>query len=423
MNGSANKLSTASPWAILYVFIYSPQPCKHSPPPKKTQLLFTVMAIIMSFPAPVKYTSDWRDRHLHHGAWHIKAGAWAAFTVLPFFFANPLVNAYSWLARIASPLFLGLQMLIIIDMANSWNEEWVRQGEEDVRYLYALLACSLGAYALSFTASGVAYNWFAPSNAAQDCSLNISLITIGLVVVVALTAVTLHPRIKESNPSASIFVASVTALYCSYLGFAALQSEPRDYACNSLGQKISAASGTTLAAGMLITLVSTVWAAFRAGSNTSTFATGAGEWSVGLEGRESLLGGVGGVGGGDEEMMTSAGLDGVSTTTDTVIPPQAVGSMHRTPGHSTASNNNGTAAISEFIPVAYSYLQFYLVFALASMYLAMLMTGWGTGSEQKDQIDVGWTSVWVKTVSQWVAGGLYCWTLVAPVLFPDRVFA
>jgi hypothetical protein len=38
-------------------------------------------------------------------------------------------------------------------------------------------------------------------------------------------------------------------------------------------------------------------------------------------------------------------------------------------------------------------------------------------------INVGWTSVWVKQVSQWVTVGLYCWTLVAPLLFPDREFS
>lgn len=40
-------------------------------------------------------------------------------------------------------------------------------------------------------------------------------------------------------------------------------------------------------------------------------------------------------------------------------------------------------AMSEFEPVTYSYAQFYLVFALASMYIAMLMTGWGSGAEAK----------------------------------------
>lgn len=81
------------------------------------------------------------------------------------------------------------------------------------------------------------------------------------------------------------------------------------------------------------------------------------------------------------------------------------------------------AALSEYVPVTYSYTQFYLVFALASMYIAMLMTGWGSGAEEASLIDVGWTSVWIKVVAQWVAAALYVWTLLAPALFPDREFA
>ena len=51
----------------------------------------------------------------------------------------------------------------------------------------------------------------------------------------------------------------------------ALQSEPRDYVCNALGARMSAASATTLTVGVLLTLVSVVYSAFRAGSNTQTF--------------------------------------------------------------------------------------------------------------------------------------------------------
>ena len=58
-------------------------------------------------------------------------------------------------------------------------------------------------------------------------------------------------------------------------------------------------------------------------------------------------------------------------------------------------------------PVGYNYSFFHLIFALASMYVAMLMTGWGTGPEGTDRIDVGWTSVWVKVASQWMTAALY----------------
>ena len=80
-------------------------------------------------------------------------------------------------------------------------------------------------------------------------------------------------------------------------------------------------------------------------------------------------------------------------------------------------------AMDEFELVTYSYSFFHLIFALASMYIAMLMTGWGTGAEERDLIDVGWTSVWVKVIAQWTTVAIYAWTMAAPLLFPDRDFS
>jgi hypothetical protein len=44
-------------------------------------------------------------------------------------------------------------------------------------------------------------------------------------------------------------------------------------------------------------------------------------------------------------------------------------------------------------------------------------------SQDKDRIDIGWASVWVKTGALWLTSLLYVWTLVAPSLFPDRDFS
>lgn len=35
---------------------------------------------------------------------------------------------------------------------------------------------------------------------------------------------------------------------------------------------------------------------------------------------------------------------------------------------------------------------------------------------------MGWFSVWVKFVTQWVTVAMYCWMLIAPSLYPDREF-
>lgn len=73
-------------------------------------------------------------------------------------------------------------------------------------------------------------------------------------------------------------------------------------------------------------------------------------------------------------------------------------------------------------PVTYSYSFFHLIFALASMYSAMLLSDWTSSSDSSDLVDVGWTSVWVRICTEWVTSGLYIWTLMAPLILPDREF-
>lgn len=74
-------------------------------------------------------------------------------------------------------------------------------------------------------------------------------------------------------------------------------------------------------------------------------------------------------------------------------------------------------------PVTYSYTFFHIIFSLASMYSAMLLTGWSTSvGESGRLVDVGWPSVWVRVITSWATAVLFIWSLVAPVLFPDREF-
>lgn len=74
-------------------------------------------------------------------------------------------------------------------------------------------------------------------------------------------------------------------------------------------------------------------------------------------------------------------------------------------------------------PVTYSYSFFHIIFSLASMYSAMLLTGWTTSVGGSGKlVDVGWASVWVRIVTGWATAALFIWSLIAPVLFPDRDF-
>eukprot|EP00195_Chlamydomonas_chlamydogama_P004895 CAMPEP_0202902598 /NCGR_PEP_ID=MMETSP1392-20130828/16943_1 /ASSEMBLY_ACC=CAM_ASM_000868 /TAXON_ID=225041 /ORGANISM="Chlamydomonas chlamydogama, Strain SAG 11-48b" /LENGTH=445 /DNA_ID=CAMNT_0049589387 /DNA_START=195 /DNA_END=1532 /DNA_ORIENTATION=+ len=361
-------------------------------------LFFITMSCIM---LGVKYRSDKRDKYLHHGNYLLKLGVWLLFTALPFLFPNNIVEGYAWMARIGSGFFLVIQMIILLDFVQAWNDSWVATAEEEgeggQRWLYALMGVTLLAYSAVLTLAGFLYHWFKPSGA-EGCAFNVVLVTLTLLLAVTLSLLSLHP---VSN-GASIFPAAMVSLYCTYLCFSALQSEPKDYECNGIAQRMTAASGSTLAVGMLVTLASVVYAAFRAGSNTRLFtlATSVDDHQNAPE-RAALLA---------EEAQTSAGLDGVP---DDQTATRVLGE----------ANTRKEGALDDFTPVTYNYSFFHLIFALASMYIAMLMTGWGSEVQEKDRIDVGWASVYVKTGALCCTAVLYCWTLIAPSLFPDRDFS
>ncbi|KDO25981.1 hypothetical protein SPRG_08634 [Saprolegnia parasitica CBS 223.65] len=81
--------------------------------------------------------------------------------------------------------------------------------------------------------------------------------------------------------------------------------------------------------------------------------------------------------------------------------------MHRTDETANASNADTPS------------WQFHLVMLFGGLYMAMVLTQWGSlhGQEQ------GAVNMWVQIVSQWMVLLLYVWTLVAPRLFPDRDFS
>jgi len=74
----------------------------------------------------------------------------------------------------------------------------------------------------------------------------------------------------------------------------------------------------------------------------------------------------------------------------------------------------------------YNYSWFHVIFAIGSMYVAMLLTDWNVVSQRvssgHNNVYIGRSEVamWMRVVSSWVCMLLYMWSLLAPALFPDR---
>ncbi|XP_043695426.1 probable serine incorporator [Telopea speciosissima] len=325
-------------------------------------LFFTTFAIIM---IGVKNQKDPRDQ-LHHGGWMLKIVSWCLSIILMFFLPNGIVSFYETISRFGSGLFLLVQVVLLLDFVHEWNDRWVRKNEQF--WYIALFVVSLACYVATFSFSGLLFHWFTPSG--HDCELNTFFIVMTLILAFVFAIVVLHPAV-----GGSILPASVISLYCTYLCYNGLNSEPRDYECNGLHRDSKASPTGTLAFGLLTTVLSVVYSAVRAGSSTTFLAESSSPDA-------------------DKPLLPLNKVDEPDEKKDEAARP-----------------------------VKYSYAFFHIIFSLASMYSAMLLTGWSTSVGGSGKlVDVGWPSVWVRIVTGWATAALYIWSLVAPLLFPEREF-
>ncbi|KAK1561982.1 hypothetical protein Q3G72_004296 [Acer saccharum] len=327
-------------------------------------LFFAILALIM---IRVKYQNDRRDSW-HHGGWIAKMIIWLLLVVLMFFLPNEVLTVYGIISKFGAGLFLLVQVLLLLDFVHTWNDSWVAKDEQ--KWYIALLVVSIVCYIAAFVFSGIMFIWFNPSG--NDCGLNVFFLVMTMVLAFGIALIALHPSVNGS-----LLPAAVISVYCAYVCFTGLSSEPRGYACNGL-HRSKASSITTLILGMLTTVLSVLYSAFRAGSSTTLLSPPSS--------------------------------------------PKSGGSKPLLEGQDVEEGKENKKETEEARPVSYSYSFFHLIFALASMYSAMLLSGWTSTSDSSDLVDVGWTSVWVRICTEWVTFALYIWTLLAPVLLPDREF-
>nr|KJB67012.1 hypothetical protein B456_010G170100 [Gossypium raimondii] len=219
-------------------------------------LFFTILSFLM---IGVKNQRDPRDG-LHHGRWMMKIVCWFILVILMFFVPNEIISFYETISKFGSGLFLLIQVVLLLDFVHGWNDKWV--GYDEQFWYVALFIVSLVCYLATFGFSGLLFHWFTPSG--QDCGLNTFLIVMTLILVILFAIVALHPAVGSS-----ILPASVISLYCMYLCYSGLASEPRDYECNGLHKHSKAISTGTVTVGLLTTILSVVYSAVRAGSSTT----------------------------------------------------------------------------------------------------------------------------------------------------------
>jgi len=299
------------------------------------------------------------------------------FFVIP----NVFFQYYGYIALVGSGIFIVIQLILLVDFAYTWTENWVQnyeENEEDKRWYYALLGSSLSLYLLSVAATILLYVFFCKDS---TCYANIIFITVNIILAVLYSCASVSSKVQEINPKTGLLQSAVVAFYSTYLVGSALLSEP-DQKCNpflavdnkSIPQNIS------LAFGALFTMVSVCYSTIRVAASVPVSSSA-----------------------DSEALMEISNKDEISDSKSSVTVDPSLD--------------------DEAEETCYNYSFFHLTFALGAMYIGQLLTDWSSVSVQDYQptmVDFGWGSVWVKIVSSWVVVALYCWTIFAPYFMPDR---
>eukprot|EP01084_Bolivina_argentea_P041476 76552_1 len=178
------------------------------------------------------------------------------------------VGYADYFARYVSAIYLLMQILILISWGYKMNEFLQEKGtessapnnddqDEDEQshscnpYFWILGLSSFGLYALSLTLCGFFFSWY---GADSSCTGHRTLISLTIVICLV------NATISGVRGDGSFFVSAVVSFYCTFLCFAAMQSDD-DETCNVWNQNRDSAS---LWIGYLITFLAIFYAAVRA---------------------------------------------------------------------------------------------------------------------------------------------------------------
>ncbi|PKI82293.1 hypothetical protein MVES_003803 [Malassezia vespertilionis] len=372
---------------------------------------------------------------IQNGWWGPKIAAWLFLVVFTFLIPNPFFMFWAnYIAPLLAMFFILIGLVLLVDVAHSWSEwcldQWERHGMDG--WMYLLVSSTVGLYASVLGATFVLYHYFAPAG----CAANRTFITINLVIAILLTILCVHPRIQEANPRSGLAQSSVVLAYCTYLLTSALMNRDNKQ-CNPIARgRGETTKSTTVMVGALFTFVAIAYSTTRAATQSQVLVGNTTE-SVALapSGYEpvSMAAAI------TEQPQPKEPLriQAIRSAIDAgALPASALDEeIHAQdeeealpPGTVVSAPLND----DERSGTRYNYSFFHIIFAMAVCYMAMLLTDWQTikigapppnhGQNDSPMVYIGVSpaSMWIRIVSSWACALLYSWTLLAPVVMPER---
>ncbi|KAJ1665269.1 Membrane protein tms1 [Coemansia sp. RSA 1646] len=358
---------------------------------------------------------------MQNGYWIVKFLGWVALAVLSFVIPNGFFEFYSkYVAMVGAAIFLLVQLVLLVDFAYNLAEGCIERWEETERPLWrnVLVGGTIGTYAAFALMTIVDFIYFA----AEGCGRNQFFITANMLLCIVVSAAAVHPRVQEANLKSGLAQAGMVTAYASYLVTSALAGSPPGEegsdkpVCNPLASA-AGARATMAVVGAFFTIgaicYSTTNAAVKGNTLIRTPSSNTGEYAplATSDPSESMaLSSTGQT--SNAQLRQNALRDAVASG---ALPASALTDIDE-------ADEGGSAGDDEQLGVQYNYTFFHIIFCLASMYAAMLLTNWNSINSEDHVIIIGRSvmAVWVKVITSWLCLGLYSWTLIAPVVLTDR---
>lgn len=345
----------------------------------------------------VKSSKDPRSG-IQNGFWGIKVLIYVAAIVGAFFIpSGTFQEVWLYFGLIGAFLFILIQLVLLVDFAHSWNSAWVERMEETGSKVWAalLLFFTFLMYGIALAGFVCLYIYFTHGKEGapeKKCHTNKFFISFNLILCVIASALAIHPKVQERQPRSGLLQAAVITLYAVYLTWSALLYDP-DASCNPFFNTDPAVKSIDNQAiiGIVLMFLMVVYASIRTASSSQ----------VGRLGMTSKTGSPG-------STETTTLHDGASGASDVNLMEE---------GHQQQVYDD------EQDQVAYSYSFYHFMLFLASLYIMMTLTNWyKPESSNLNNLTNSEAAVWIKITSSWMGLLVYIWTLIAPVLFPDRDF-
>ena len=366
----------------------------------------------------VQSTKDGRSK-LQNGYWGPKIVVWMIMIVISFLIPEGFFLVWgNYVALGGAMIFVLLGLILLVDLAHTWAELCLRKIEENESRLWRglLIGSTLTMYLASVAMTIVMYIFFAKSG----CSMNIAAITVNMILFSIISFISVNPSVQESNQKAGLAQAAFVTVYCTYLTLSAVAMEPDDKNCNPL-IRANGARTTTIVLGAIVTMLTVAYTTTRAATQGFAIGTnhGAGNQYTQVATDDSYEHGLITQQPSTRRQMRANALRAAVDSGS--LPASALNDDDDSDDESDDGKTGGKD--DERLGTQYNYSLFHIIFLLATCWVATLLTqGMKSEEGESDFTPVGrtyWAS-WIKIVSSWVCYAIYTWSLIAPVVLPDR---